>query len=116
MVGPSSHLGTQFSSRDQVPISGSSSHLWTVLLSRDRVPISGPSSHLGTVFPPQCGWLWGLGHYAPLQQHLTMACWQDAHIKTAELMVRMHLLQGGLAAITAAAHGSSGSVSAGSER
>lgn len=39
----------------------------------------------------------------PLQQPLTVACRQDALIKTAGLMAGVRLLQGSLAAITAAA-------------
>lgn len=50
------------------------------------------------------------------QQHLTVACWQDAH-KTAKLMAGVHLLQGRLAAITAAGSAAvPGSESAGSGR
>lgn len=51
------------------------------------------------------------------QQHLTAAGWQDAHIKTAKLMAGVHLLQGRLAAITAAGPTAvPGSESAGSGR
>lgn len=61
-----------------------------------QVPISEPCAHPG--------WLAvGAGTLRPLQQHLTVACRQDALVKTAEPMEGVHLLPGSLAAITAAA-------------